>query len=147
MALGTFPVKGTSSCACEWIESGRTGMIVSPHDTRAMAEALVRAATGSSHRVAGDSPLVRAGTVLGAARHPHACLALRPHRQGTVRARFQHVIPRVGRAQPRDGEDPRAARHRIATGATVEPVPSTVNVPWPRSCGGPSPMKKVEAPK
>lgn len=44
MAVGTFPVKGTSSCACEWIESGRTGMIVSPHDTRAMAEALVRAA-------------------------------------------------------------------------------------------------------
>lgn len=44
MAVGTFPVKGTSSCACEWIECGRTGMIVSPHDTRAMAEALVRAA-------------------------------------------------------------------------------------------------------
>ena len=44
MAVGTFPIKGTSSCACEWIESGRTGMIVSPHDTRAMAEALVQAA-------------------------------------------------------------------------------------------------------
>ena len=44
MAVGTFPVKGTSSCACEWIESGRTGMMVSPHDTRAIAEALVRAA-------------------------------------------------------------------------------------------------------
>lgn len=44
MAVGTFPVKGTSSCACEWIECGRTGIIVSPHDTRALAEALARAA-------------------------------------------------------------------------------------------------------
>ena len=44
MAVGTFPVKGTSSCACEWIESGHTGMMVSPHDTRAIAEALLRAA-------------------------------------------------------------------------------------------------------
>lgn len=44
MAVGAFPIKGTSSCADEWIRD-RTGFIVSPHDTRAMADALVRAAT------------------------------------------------------------------------------------------------------
>ncbi|NYZ17764.1 hypothetical protein HL658_34910 [Azospirillum sp. RWY-5-1] len=44
MAVGAFPIKGSSSCADEWIRD-RTGFIVSPHDTRAMADALVRAAT------------------------------------------------------------------------------------------------------
>lgn len=44
MAVGAFPIKGTSSCADEWIRD-RTGFIVSPHDVRAMADALIRAAT------------------------------------------------------------------------------------------------------
>jgi glycosyltransferase involved in cell wall biosynthesis len=45
MAVGAFPIKGTSSCACEWVDNGRTGIVVSPHDIRALADGLIRAAT------------------------------------------------------------------------------------------------------
>lgn len=44
MAVGSFPIKGSGSCADEWI-GGRGGIVVSPHDVRAMADALIRAAT------------------------------------------------------------------------------------------------------
>lgn len=59
MAVGTFPIKGNSSCACEWVENGRTGMVLSPHDTRALAEALVRAA-GDDGLVDEAAPVNRA---------------------------------------------------------------------------------------
>lgn len=55
MTLGTFPVLADTSCACEWIDNGTHGMIVSPHDTAALAAALVRAAT--------DDPLVDAAAI------------------------------------------------------------------------------------
>jgi hypothetical protein len=59
MAVGTFPIKGNSSCASEWVENGRTGMVLSPHDTRALAEALVRAASDDG-LVDGAAPVNRA---------------------------------------------------------------------------------------
>lgn len=59
MAVGTFPIKGTSSCACEWVENGRTGILVSPHDIRALADGLVRAA-GDDELVDAAAPLNRA---------------------------------------------------------------------------------------
>ncbi|MCO5084581.1 MAG: glycosyltransferase [Rhizobiaceae bacterium] len=45
MTVGTFPVLADTSCACEWIDNGTHGIIVNPHDTAALATALVRAAT------------------------------------------------------------------------------------------------------
>ena len=43
MAVGTFPIQGCNSCGDEWIESGRTGFLVSPHDVDGLARAIRRA--------------------------------------------------------------------------------------------------------
>ena len=48
MAVGTFPIQATSSCGNEWVVPGKTGCLVSPHDTRELAEALRLAATNDS---------------------------------------------------------------------------------------------------
>lgn len=45
MCYGAFPIKATSSCACEWVRNGRDGLIVDPHDVSGLAEGLVRAAS------------------------------------------------------------------------------------------------------
>ncbi|SOR28225.1 Glycosyl transferase group 1 [Methylorubrum extorquens] len=45
MSVGTFPVQSCTSCCDEWIQDGQTGLIVPPSDTRAIANAIVRAAT------------------------------------------------------------------------------------------------------
>jgi glycosyltransferase involved in cell wall biosynthesis len=45
MSVGTLPIQSSTACADEWIEHGRSGFIVSPHDTRAIAEAIIRAVT------------------------------------------------------------------------------------------------------
>lgn len=45
MSYGAFPIKATTSCACEWIRNGRDGIIVDPHDVKSLAEAIVRAAS------------------------------------------------------------------------------------------------------
>ncbi len=44
MSAGTFPILADTSCACEWIAAGEDGLIVDPHDTRALATAIERAA-------------------------------------------------------------------------------------------------------
>ncbi len=43
MSVGTFPIVGNTSCASEWVRNGRDAFIVDPHDTAAMAQALIRA--------------------------------------------------------------------------------------------------------
>ena len=43
MAVGTLPIQSCTACADEWIEHGRSGFIVSPHDTGAIAEAIIQA--------------------------------------------------------------------------------------------------------
>jgi glycosyltransferase involved in cell wall biosynthesis len=45
MICGAFPVESEASCAAEWIEHGKTGMIVPPEDPAAIAEALRTALT------------------------------------------------------------------------------------------------------
>jgi glycosyltransferase involved in cell wall biosynthesis len=45
MAVGAFPIQSSTACADEWVECGKTGFIVSPWDTGAIAEAIHRAAT------------------------------------------------------------------------------------------------------
>ncbi|APX85580.1 hypothetical protein BV511_13155 [Methylorubrum extorquens] len=45
MCYGAFPIKATTSCACEWIQNGRDGIIVDPHDVKSLAEAIIRAAS------------------------------------------------------------------------------------------------------
>ncbi|HET8725891.1 MAG TPA: glycosyltransferase [Alphaproteobacteria bacterium] len=45
MAFGGFPIQSDTACADEWVEDGRSGFIVSPHDTRQIADRLARAAT------------------------------------------------------------------------------------------------------
>lgn len=45
MCYGAFPIKATTSCACEWIRNGTDGLIVDPHDVRGLADAIVRAVT------------------------------------------------------------------------------------------------------
>jgi len=44
MVMGGLPVESNTSCAEEWIENGRTGLIVPPEEPRAVADALRRAA-------------------------------------------------------------------------------------------------------
>jgi glycosyltransferase involved in cell wall biosynthesis len=43
MAVGTFPIQGCNSCGDEWIEPGRTGFLISPHDVDGLARAIRRA--------------------------------------------------------------------------------------------------------
>ncbi|QFR33494.1 glycosyltransferase [Ancylobacter sp. TS-1] len=43
MTVGAFPVQTSTSCLNEWIVDGETGILVSPHDTAEMAEAIRRA--------------------------------------------------------------------------------------------------------
>jgi hypothetical protein len=45
MTVGTFPIQACTSCGNEWIESGKTGILVSPHDVRALADAIRLAVT------------------------------------------------------------------------------------------------------
>jgi len=45
MSVGTFPIQSSCSCGDEWVESGRTGIIVGPNDIGGLADALRRAAT------------------------------------------------------------------------------------------------------
>ena len=40
MAMGSFPIQSDSSCACEWITHGTTGLIVPTEDPRAVADAI-----------------------------------------------------------------------------------------------------------
>lgn len=48
MAVGTFPIQGCNSCGNEWIEAGRTGFLVSPHDVGGLAKAIRRAVEDDS---------------------------------------------------------------------------------------------------
>jgi hypothetical protein len=43
MALGSFPIAGMTSCAGEWLRSGRDGFIVDPHDVAGLSQALIKA--------------------------------------------------------------------------------------------------------
>ena len=45
MALGAFPIAGTTSCAADWVRPGKEGLIVDPHDVAALADAIRTAAT------------------------------------------------------------------------------------------------------
>lgn len=45
MATGAFPIQSTTSCVNEWLVDGETGHLVSPHDTAAIARAIVDALT------------------------------------------------------------------------------------------------------
>jgi hypothetical protein len=44
MALGSFPIAGSTACVNEWIRPGTDGFIVDPHDVAGIAGAMVRAA-------------------------------------------------------------------------------------------------------
>jgi glycosyltransferase involved in cell wall biosynthesis len=48
MALGVFPIQSSTSCVKEWVENGKTALVVSPHDTREVADAVVRAISDDS---------------------------------------------------------------------------------------------------
>jgi glycosyltransferase involved in cell wall biosynthesis len=43
MAMGAFPVQSCTSCGDEWVEHGRTGLLVPPEDVDVVEEALRRA--------------------------------------------------------------------------------------------------------
>jgi glycosyltransferase involved in cell wall biosynthesis len=43
MAMGAFPIQSCTACADEWIENGRSGLIVPPEDPELVAAALRRA--------------------------------------------------------------------------------------------------------
>ncbi len=45
MATGALPIQSTTACADEWLRDGETGLLVSPHDTAAIRDAVVRAVT------------------------------------------------------------------------------------------------------
>jgi glycosyltransferase involved in cell wall biosynthesis len=48
MAMGAFPVQSCTSCAEEWTEDGRTGVLVPPDDVDVVEEALRRALSDDS---------------------------------------------------------------------------------------------------
>lgn len=50
MVMGAFPIQSNTSCACEWIESGKTGIIVPPEDPE-IVEIAIRQALGSDKLV------------------------------------------------------------------------------------------------
>lgn len=43
LVMGSFPIQSNTSCANEWIEHGRTGLLVPPEDPDVVAEAIRRA--------------------------------------------------------------------------------------------------------
>jgi glycosyltransferase involved in cell wall biosynthesis len=45
MIMGAFPIQSYTSCADEWIENGKTGLIVPPEDPEIIAVAIRRALT------------------------------------------------------------------------------------------------------
>lgn len=45
VVMGSFPVQSSTACADEWIEDGRSGLLVPPDDPEAMAAAIRRALT------------------------------------------------------------------------------------------------------
>ncbi|MGQ9367387.1 glycosyltransferase [Azospirillum sp. ST 5-10] len=45
MTMGALPIQSDTSCGCEWVARGRTGLLVSPHDVAGLADAIVRAMT------------------------------------------------------------------------------------------------------
>lgn len=45
MATGALPIQSSTACVGEWLQHGVGGLVVSPHDTREIAEAIVRAMT------------------------------------------------------------------------------------------------------
>ena len=61
MAVGTLPIQSSTACADEWVEHGRSGFIVSPHDTRAIAEAIIRAVTDDA--LVDDAAMINLDTV------------------------------------------------------------------------------------
>lgn len=50
MVMGAFPIQSNTSCACEWIENGKTGILVSPEDPE-ITEIAIRQALGSDKLV------------------------------------------------------------------------------------------------
>jgi hypothetical protein len=43
MAMGSFPIQSNTSCVCEWVIDGETGIIVSPEDPEIIEKAIRRA--------------------------------------------------------------------------------------------------------
>jgi len=43
IVMGAFPIQSCTACADEWLEDGKTGLIVPPEDDRAVAAAILRA--------------------------------------------------------------------------------------------------------
>lgn len=43
IVMGAFPIQSCTACADEWLEDGKTGLIVPPEDERAVGEAILRA--------------------------------------------------------------------------------------------------------
>ncbi|KQQ14150.1 hypothetical protein ASF53_09985 [Methylobacterium sp. Leaf123] len=82
MCYGAFPIKATTSCACEWVQSGRDGIIVDPHDVNGLSEALVRAAS--------DDTLVDAAATRNRAHVEERWDVGR--NSATVRAIYRHML-------------------------------------------------------
>ena len=43
MVMGAFPIQSCTACANEWIEDGKSGLIVPPEDPHIVAQAIRRA--------------------------------------------------------------------------------------------------------
>ena len=48
VAMGSFPVQSWTACADEWVEDGKTGLLVPPEDPDAVAQAIRRALTDNT---------------------------------------------------------------------------------------------------
>jgi len=93
MALGSFPISGSTACVNEWITSGEDGFIIDPHDVAGMAQAMVRAAEDDAlvdaaarrNRAEVERRWDRTVNADAAARLYHEILE-RNHRGGWIRA-------------------------------------------------------------
>jgi len=48
MVMGAFPIQSCTACADEWIEDGKSGFIVPPEESHAIADAIRKALTNDS---------------------------------------------------------------------------------------------------
>jgi glycosyltransferase involved in cell wall biosynthesis len=96
MVMGSFPIQSHTACADEWIEDGKSGLLVHPEDVEGIALALRRALA--------DDALVDAASETNA-RTAEACLE-----RGHVSQRVRSTYARIGRVAVPSGAGYGASR-------------------------------------
>lgn len=86
MAMGSFPVQSDTSCACEWIVDGRTGILLSSDEPRDVAAAI--------------APVLTDDALVDEAALRNAEVARKRLDERIIRPRVQDMYQRVARREP-----------------------------------------------